>query len=296
VTGLAARATFRQRAFVGVQYVLPQHLLSRVVHFAARSTLGPWKNLLIGRFLKGFAVDLAEAEQSDPRAYASFNEFFTRALHPDARPIDTAPRAIVSPVDGTVSAAGRIEDQRLFQAKGHGYSLDALFAGDTALVEAFRGGDFATIYLAPYNYHRIHMPISGALTATIHVPGKLFSVNATMAAHVPELFARNERVICTFETGCGRLAVVLVGALFVGSMATVWAGDITPSTRQRPTVLPAPPAPVDLVRGAEMGRFNMGSTVILLMERGRVRWLESLREGAAVRMGERIGECAGAPR
>jgi len=291
MTGLAARANFRQRAFVSVQRILPQHLLSRLVYTAARSTLGPWKNFLIRKFLKGFAVDMSEARQSDPWAYPSFNAFFTRALRPDARPIDTAEMAVISPVDGTVSAAGRIEDQHLFQAKGRRYSLRSLLAGDQALVDPFRDGEFATIYLAPYNYHRIHMPLTGTLTATIHVPGKLFSVNASTASQVPELFARNERVICTFDTACGRLALILVGALFVGSMATVWAGDITPAPRRRTTLLPAQSSPVQLVRAAEMGRFNMGSTVILLIERGRVRWLDSLRSGATVRVGERIGEC-----
>jgi phosphatidylserine decarboxylase len=296
VNELAGRATLRQRAFVGLQRALPQHLLSRIVHAAARSTIRSWKNFLIRRFVKGFAVDLREAVQTDPGAYASFNEFFTRALRPDARPVDAAPLAIVSPVDGTVSAAGRIEDQRLIQAKGQVYSLEALLAGERELVEAFRGGDFATLYLAPYDYHRIHMPVGGTLSATIHVPGKLFSVNATTAARVPLLFARNERVICVFETDCGRLAVVLVGALFVGSISTVWAGEITPAKRRRPTTLPSPVAPVTLGRGTEMGRFNMGSTVILLTQRGRARWRESLRPGVTVSVGERIGECTGSVR
>jgi phosphatidylserine decarboxylase len=294
VNGLAARATLRQRAFVSAQHLLPKHFLSRLIHRAARSTVVPWKNFLIRRFLKGFAVDMSEALESDPLAYASFNDFFTRALRPAARPVDPAPLAIVSPVDGVVSAAGRIDGQRLFQAKGHDYSLDALLAGDRELVEAFRDGEFATLYLAPYNYHRIHMPLSGVLTSTIHVPGDLFSVNATTAGLVPGLFARNERVICMFETDHGRLAVILVGALFVGSTSTVWAGEVTPVARRRPTVLPAPSTTVELARGEEMGRFNMGSTVILLMQRGQVRWLESLRAGATVRMGERIGACRGA--
>lgn len=291
MTGLAARAPLRQRALVGAQYLLPQHLLSRLVYVAARVTVAPWKNFLIRNFLKHYAVDLSEAEHSDPRAYASFNDFFTRGLRPDARSIDTTPQAIVSPVDGTVSTAGRIESSQLIQAKGRSYTLEALLAGDTALVEAFRGGEFATIYLAPFNYHRIHMPVRGTLAATIHVPGRLFSVNTSTAAQVPELFARNERVICIFDTACGRLALILVGALFVGSMTTVWAGAVTPSMRRRTTVLTVPSSPVKLARGAEMGRFNMGSTVILLCERGRVRWLDGLREGTDVRVGERIGEC-----
>lgn len=291
MTGLAERATFRQRAFVALQHRLPHHLLSRVVYCAARCTCGPWKNFLIRRFLQAFEVNLAEAAEPEVFAYPNFNAFFTRALRPDARRIDPDARAVVSPVDGTVSQAGRIDDRELFQAKGHHFSLEALLAGDRLLVEAFRDGEFATIYLAPYNYHRIHMPLGGSLTATIHVPGRLFSVNAAMAAQVPELFARNERVICTFDTLCGRLAVILVGALFVGSMSTVWAGDITPAARRLPTLLPALAAPVRLERGAEMGRFNMGSTVIVLMEPGRGRWLDSLRAGVAVKMGQRIGEC-----
>ncbi len=291
MAGLAERVTFRQRAFIALQHRLPHHLLSRIVHYAARCPYGPWKNFLIRRFLQAFAVNLAEAAEPDTFAYPHFNAFFTRALRPDARRIDPDARAVVSPVDGTVSQAGRIEDRELFQAKGHHFSLDALLAGDRLLVEAFRDGEFATIYLAPYNYHRIHMPLSGSLTATIHVPGRLFSVNAAMTAQVPELFARNERIICTFDTLCGRLAVILVGALFVGSMSTAWAGEITPVARQRPTLLPAPAAPVRLERGAEMGRFNMGSTVIVLLERGRVRWLDSLLAGAVVKTGQRIGEC-----
>lgn len=293
MTELAEPATWRQRAFVTLQHVLPQHPLSRLVHRATRSTFGPWKNFLIRCFLKGFDVDLADAAQPDPFAYPSFNDFFTRALRLDARPIDPDSRAVVSPVDGTVSQIGRIDGDRLFQAKGHHFSLEALLAGLRPLAETFRDGAFATLYLAPYNYHRIHMPLGGTLTATIHVPGRLYSVNTTTAAQVPELMARNERVICTFETPCGTLAMILVGALFVGSMSTVWAGEVTPAARRRPVTLPEPSAPVRLERGAEAGRFNMGSTVILLLERGRARWLSSLRAGVAVKVGERIGECLG---
>lgn len=291
MTGTAARGTLRQRAFVGLQYLLPQHFISRLTYIATRVTIAPWKNFLIRIFMRHFAVDLSEAQRSDPRTYASFNDFFTRALRPEVRPVDETPGTIVSPVDGTVSAAGRIEDQKLVQAKGRSYTLEALLAGDHSLVETFRGGEFATIYLAPFNYHRIHMPVAGRLTATIHVPGRLFSVNTATAAQVTGLFARNERVICAFDSECGRLALILVGALNVGSMETVWTGEIAPSSHRRPTVMDAPSSPVKLARGAEMGRFNMGSTVILLCERGRVRWLDSLREGADVRMGVRIGEC-----
>jgi phosphatidylserine decarboxylase len=291
MSGPAGGATFRQRAFVALQHLLPQHFLSRLVYHATRSTWRPWKNLLIRRFLHGFRVDMSEAAQADPFAYPTFNAFFTRALRPDARPIHSDARALVCPVDGTVSQAGHIEDRELFQAKGHHFSLGALLAGERTLVGKFRHGEFATIYLAPHNYHRVHMPLAGVLSATLHVPGRLFSVNAATAAQVPELFARNERVICTFDTPQGCLAMILVGALFVGSMSTIWAGEITPASRGRPALLPAPAPPVRLAAGAEMGRFNMGSTVIVLLERGRVRWLDSLRAGASVRLGERIGVC-----
>jgi phosphatidylserine decarboxylase len=288
-------ATFRQRAFVGLQHLLPQHLLSRLIYHATRCEWRPYKDFLIRGFLRGFSVDMKEAAQPNPFAYASFNAFFTRALRPDVRAVATDPRALVSPVDGTVSQAGHIDDGRLFQAKSHHFTLEALLAGDQGLAERFRHGEFATIYLAPHNYHRVHMPQDGVLTATIHVPGRLYSVNATTAAQVPELFARNERVISVFDTPCGTLAVILVGALFVGSMTTVWAGEITPAPGRRPSLLPQPPAPVRLARGAEMGRFNMGSTVILLFEQGRVRWVEAFRAGAIVRLGERIGSCQEAP-
>jgi phosphatidylserine decarboxylase len=289
-------ATFGQRAFVAFQHVLPQHLLSSLVYRATRSENPRCRDLLIRRFLTSFRIDMSEAAQPDPFAYPSFNAFFTRALREAARPLDPDPQALLSPVDGTVSQAGHIEDREVFQAKGHRFSLEALLAGDGTLVDTFRHGEFATLYLAPYNYHRVHMPLDGVLSATLHVPGRLFSVNATTAAQVPGLFARNERVICTFDTPHGRLALILVGALFVGSMSTVWAGEITPASSHRPALLAAPAAPVRLVRGAEMGRFNMGSTVILLLEPGRVRWSDTLRAGATVRLGERIGTCGEARR
>jgi phosphatidylserine decarboxylase len=288
------RATWRDRLFVGMQYLLPQHALSRIVYRATRSTAPGWKNFLIRSFLRGFDVDMAEAVAPDPFAYASFNAFFTRALRPGARAVDTKPDAVVSPVDGMVSQVGRIDSNLLLQAKGHTYSLDALLAGDGALETGLRGGEFATIYLAPFNYHRIHMPVAGRVVATTHVPGKLFSVNTVTARHVPELFARNERVICVFDTGIGMMVMVLVGALFVGSMETVWAGEITPARRRGPTRLPT--QAVDLGRGAEMGRFNMGSTVIVLFESSCVSWNDTLVPGAFVKMGERIGTLTGAAR
>src|SRR6185295_11884735 len=279
---------FGTRLFVAIQYLLPHHLLSRIVFWATRRQGVSWKNALIRSFLRHFDVNMAEAAEPDPFAYASFNLFFTRALRPGTRPMTTAISAIVCPVDGSVSAAGMIEDDLLLQAKGHSYSLDALLAGDASLARKFRGGRFATLYLAPHNYHRVHMPLAGTLATTTHVPGRLFSVNTVTAARVPGLFARNERVICAFDTEYGPLAVILVGALFVGSMSTVWAGDITPRWGRRPSAIAANARHIHLERGAEMGRFNMGSTVILLLA-GNAKWTDSLVAGSSVHVGEHIG-------
>lgn len=282
------RPRMKDRAFVALQYSLPQHTLSRIVWRAARNTRPAIKNFLIRSFLRRFEVAMEEAVEGDAFAYPSFNAFFTRALKADARPIAPAP-AIASPVDGTISQIGDIDTDRLLQAKGHQFTLGALLAGDAEFVPVFHGGAFATIYLAPYNYHRIHMPLDGRLLSCTHVPGRLFSVNTATAAAVPGLFARNERVTCLFETSAGHMAVILVGALFVGSMATVWAGDITPARRHAPTRLALPASPVRLARGAELGRFNMGSTVIVLFERGRAAWEPRLVAGSTARVGQPIG-------
>ena len=281
-------SALRGRAFVWLQYVLPQHGLSRLV-LAATRVRTPWfKNALTRGFLKLFAVDMSAALQPDPLAYASFNEFFTRSLRPDARPIDPAADTIASPVDGTVSECGPIRDDKLMQAKGREYTLDELLAGQS-WAGRFRGGSFATIYLAPFNYHRIHMAVRGTLRDTVFVPGRLFSVNGTTAKHVPRLFARNERVLTLFDTQFGHFALVLVGALNVGSMATVWAGDITPAARRVVSRLPVPVPELTLDKGAELGRFNMGSTVILLFEPHRVQWHPLLRAGTVVHLGRPLG-------
>ncbi|HYB63816.1 MAG TPA: archaetidylserine decarboxylase [Steroidobacteraceae bacterium] len=279
------------RLFVGLQYLLPQHLLSGAVHWLARVQLSWVKNALIDNFVVNYRPDMSEAEESDPRKYASFNAFFTRALRPGARSVDPAPTALVSPVDGTVSQIGRIDGSSLVQAKGLTYTLESLLdEAAPAWAPVFRGGAFATLYLAPHDYHRIHMPLAGTLQAAWYVPGQLFSVNATTAAQVPGLFARNERVVCVFADGTLSFALVLVGALFVGSMSTVWHGDVTPrSPRVRGDLA------VDFVRtglklgkGAEMGRFNMGSTVILLLPPGRSEWQDGLAAGSAIRMGQAL--------
>jgi phosphatidylserine decarboxylase len=282
----AGRGTLRDRLFVLMQFALPQHGLSRLVHAATRVRTPWFKNLLIRGFLKLFDVDMGEALETDPYRYGSFNEFFTRALRPQTRPVAAAAAAIASPVDGVVSECGAIDRDQLLQAKGRRYRLSELLA-DVPWARRFEGGSFATIYLAPFNYHRIHMPVGGRLLDTVYVPGRLFSVNATTARHVDRLFARNERVLTLFEGEFGQFAVVLVGALNVGSMATVWAGDITPAARRAVTHIAAPA--LRLEKGAELGRFNMGSTVILLFEANRARWHPLLRAGSVVQFGQAIG-------
>jgi len=279
------------RAFVALQHLLPQHGISRLVLQATRSRNPAFKNALIRLFVRGFKPDMTDAVDRDPTAYPSFNEFFTRALRPGTRPVDADRHAIVAPVDGTVSEAGTLSADRLLQAKGHEYSLRALLAGNSAWERTFAGGSFATIYLAPYNYHRIHMPLAGELRESFYVKGRLFSVNRTTAQLVPGLFSRNERVFCGFDSGGMPFGVILVGALNVGSMATVWHGDLTPNPQSKIVPLPVTDvlAPTTLAKGDEMARFNMGSTVILLLPPDAGHWQESLVAGRVLRMGERIG-------
>ena len=280
------------RLFVALQYLLPQHLLTQLVYDLTRSRV-PWlKNGLIAGFVRRFHPDMRDAAQPDPRGYESFNAFFTRALRSDARPADPDPAAVLSPVDGTVSQLGRLEGSWLVQAKGHAYTLESLLTAQAgSWAEVFRGGSFATLYLAPANYHRIHMPLAGTLRAAWYVPGQLFSVNAATAASVPALFARNERVVCVFAAGPLAFALVLIGALFVGSMSTVWHGEVTPRRPRTPTPLPvdAGDGSLSLARGAEVARFNMGSTVIVLLPPGASEWCVPLAPGSTLRVGERLG-------
>jgi phosphatidylserine decarboxylase len=282
-----------RRLYVASQYPLPQHALSALVFRLTRLRLGALTRLAIRAFVRVFRVDLAEAAEPDPGAYPSFNAFFTRALRADARPLPAAPDQVLSPVDGAVSQAGTIDGGRLVQAKGWTYSLHGLLGGDDALAESFRGGLFATLYLSPRDYHRIHMPIDGRLRRMIHVPGRLFSVNPTTAAAVPDLFARNERVVCQFDTALGPLAVILVGAIFVGSIETVWAGRITPPRGRGIRTTDYGDDGPRLSRGDELGRFNMGSTVILLLPAGSVQWSPDLQPEAAVRCRGGIGAIKG---
>jgi phosphatidylserine decarboxylase len=282
-----------QSLFVGLQYLLPHHLLSSLMHSIARVELKPFKDLLIRQAIKWYQVDMQEALQSDPTQYRSFNDFFTRALRPDARPVAEPSNHIASPADGTLSQAGDIEAGFLFQAKGHDYSLLELLGGDAEMNRLFEDGNFATIYLSPRDYHRLHMPLSGKLMRMLHVPGRLFSVNETTCQSVPRLFARNERVICLFETDLGPMAMILVGAIFVSSIETVWAGTITPLQQRVNSWDYTPqskPAGIELEKGEEMGRFNMGSTVILLFPKDVMEWAEDFTPGSPVRMGQMIAE------
>ena len=279
------------RWFVTLQFLLPQHLLSRLIGAIAGARVAWIRRPLIAGFVRGYRPELGDAVQPDPQAYPTFNAFFTRSLRPGARPPSPSPLAIDSPVDGRISALGTSAQGRLLQAKGRDYALRALLAGNETLAARLEGGLFMTIYLAPFNYHRIHMALDGTLCGAWHVPGALFSVNDTTARHVQDLFARNERVILEFAGDRGTHVLVMVGALFVGSMGTVWHGDIAPPRRRGATALPMPATPgaARLARGAEVGCFNMGSTVILLLPPGSASWEDGLAAGSTLRVGQALG-------
>jgi len=279
------------RLFVALQHGLPQHLLSRRMYRLARVEWPPLKRLLISGFIRLIGIDMREAAQPDPAAYPHLNGLFTRALRPGARPLDPSPSAVLSPVDGTISQVGAITDGRIIQAKGHQYSVADLLAGRGEGHRLFDGGSFATLYLSPRDYHRVHMPLAGSLAEMRHVAGRLFSVNGITAALVPGLFARNERVVCLFDSAAGPMAIVLVGAIFVGGIETVWAGEVTPAQTGARRRDRQGSSPVSLERGEEMGRFNLGSTVVLLFPPGAVTWEPTQAPGRPVRLGERIGTC-----
>jgi phosphatidylserine decarboxylase len=277
------------RAFALLQDLLPKHLLSRTMHRLARSTNPLVRKTLIRAVLRGYPqIQMRDAAQPDPLAYPSFNAFFTRALRADARFVEGGDGDLVSPVDGTLSQLGQVVAGQLLQAKGIHYSPAALLA-DEAAATRYEGGAFACVYLAPYNYHRIHMPLAGRLLATRYVPGALYSVNAATARAIPGLFTRNERVVCEFETALGPMAVVLVGALFVGSIETVYAGEVNPP-RARGGVVRDIHQGVGsrFAKGAELGRFNMGSTVVLLVGNPALRCSDRFGPGVAVRMGQAL--------
>jgi phosphatidylserine decarboxylase len=282
----ATQPTVLDRASTALLRVLPQHLLAAGMYRLMRAET-PWlKQLLIDRIARHYGIDLDEAEDPDPRHYASFNAFFTRALRADARPI--ADDAVVSPADGSISQIGRIDGERLLQAKGHEFDLPALLGGDRASAAEFRNGRYVTVYLSPRDYHRVHLPLAGRLESMTFVPGDLFSVSEATTQLVSGLFARNERVICHFTTRIGPMAVVLVGAIFVGSMETVWHGEVH-GDRGEPTrwVYRGAQRP-EFATGAEIGRFNMGSTVIVLLPDAGVDWLPELQGPRPVRMGQAL--------
>lgn len=282
----------KDRLFILSQYLLPHHLLSRLIGRAAECRAGWFKNRLIGWFAKQYQVNMSEAQIEDLTAFAHFNDFFTRALKDGARPLDPTPGAVLCPADGAVSQLGKIEHGRIFQAKGHSFSLVELLGGDSERAAPFMGGEFATIYLSPKDYHRVHMPLAGTLKEMVYVPGRLFSVNQTTAENVPELFARNERVVCLFDTERGPMAVVLVGAMIVASIETVWAGLVTPPKRTLKSVRydEAARAPVVLEKGAELGRFKLGSTAIVLFGAEQVQWAAELAANSSVLMGQRLAD------
>jgi phosphatidylserine decarboxylase len=266
------------------QYLLPKQALTVLAGRLAGARAGGLTHAAIRRFVARYGVNMAEAAQPDITAYPTFNEFFTRPLRDGARPLAAAD--FVCPVDGAISQFGAIERDQIFQAKGHAYSTTALVGGDSALAAAFDNGHFATLYLSPKDYHRIHMPCAGRLTRMIHVPGALFSVNPTTARGVPGLFARNERVVCVFDTARGPFVLVLVGATIVGSMATVWHGVVNPP---RPGTLRDwryDDRTIELAQGAEMGRFLLGSTVVMLWPKDTLRFNPDWAPARAIRMGE----------
>ncbi len=277
------------RAFALLQDLLPKQALSRWMHRLARSTTPLVRDTLIRAVLRGYPqIQMRDAAQPDPLAYPSFNGFFTRALRADARVIEGGADDLVSPVDGTLSQRGQVVAGQLLQAKGIHYSPAALLA-DQAAATRYADGAFACIYLAPYNYHRIHMPLAGRLVATRYVPGAFYSVSAATARAIPGLFARNERVVCEFDTALGPLAVVLVGALFVGSIETVYAGEINPPRARGGAVINITEGVgTEFARGAELGRFNMGSTVVVLAGNPAIRFADQPGPGDAVRLGQAL--------
>ena len=278
--------------FALLQLILPHHLLSRLVGYLARSEADIVKSTFIKVFLKNFDINMQEAEQPDPLAYANFNAFFTRALKPGARPICEDANAVVSPADGAISQLGRIAGSDLLQAKGRHFSLYELVGGDSALAQEFVNGHFATVYLSPKDYHRVHMPFTGTLREMIYVPGRLFSVNQATTRQIADLFARNERAVCVFDTEQGPMVVILVGAMIVAGIETVFAGQITPLARtvQRTRYQLEQQGPIVLNKGDELGRFYLGSTAILLFPEKQLSFSAHLGPDVPVRMGEKIGE------
>lgn len=270
-------------------YVIPHHAISRLV-FKLTRLESRFSTSAIKTFIRLFNVDMSTASNPDPASYATFNAFFTRELNAQARPIAPGDNEIASPADGTISALGDIENGQIFQAKGRDYTLASLLANDEQLIEKFQEGKFATVYLSPRDYHRLHMPLTGTLVSQTHIPGRLFSVGPHTVRRVPNLFARNERVVATFETDIGLMSLILVGAINVAAIETVWHGLITPPQGKQVSRLNYADADaITLTKGEEMGRFNMGSTIIVLLE-NKARWRLDMQPGDSIRMGQFFGQ------
>lgn len=276
------------RLKVTAQYLIPKQALTVLAGKLASARAGGLTTRVIRWFVGRYGVNMTEAANPDIASYPSFNEFFTRPLKPGARPLADAD--YICPVDGAISQFGRIERDQIFQAKGHSYSTHALVGGDRDLAIQFQDGEFATLYLSPRDYHRIHMPCDGRLTRMIYIPGDLFSVNPTTARGVPGLFARNERVVCVFENDAGPFVLTLVGATIVGSMATVWHGQVNPPRPGTIKEWDYAPGEVVLKKGDEMGRFLLGSTVVMLFPKRRLRFTDAWAPARAIRMGEAMGQ------
>jgi len=274
--------------FILFQYCVPQHALSRLTGKLAASENTKLKCFLIDKFIKKFGVSLNEAKAESAEEYVSFNDFFCRELKEGARPIDENAK-ITSPADGAFSQLGKIQGGRIFQAKNHSFTTEELLANE-GMAAHFSDGDFATIYLSPKDYHRVHMPVSGKLVSMSYIPGDLFSVNEATAESVPRLFARNERAVCIFETELGYVAAVLVGAMIVASIETVWAGQIAPAATRHIEHWDYRDQNIVLNKGDEFGRFKLGSTVVLLFSKDAITWSNSAKAGASVQMGERIAD------
>lgn len=280
---MSSKKLLLDRLFIETQKLLPQHRLSRLIGKVAASEHPVLKTAAIYGFKQKYGIDLSIAEFEQAHKYASFNDFFTRALKSDVRPIDQEATHIVSPADGAVSQLGKIVKGEIFQAKGQHFSAEQLIA-DVQLAKPFEDGEFVTVYLSPKDYHRVHMPFAGTLTETLYVPGELYSVNQVTAEHVPGLFARNERMVCLFDTALGRMAVVLVGAMIVAGIETVATGKVKPNGR-----IEVQQHQLQLEKGAELGRFYLGSTAIVLFEKDKVQWNDALKAADHVVMGRQIG-------
>ena len=272
------------------QYLIPQHSLSKLMYWLTRIQFKPWKNLLIKQVVNHYNVELNQAERESAEEYVSFNDFFTRHLKQSARTWNLNKSSILSPVDGAISQIGKLDANDIIQAKGKTYTLDTLLANDTDSIAKLSNGYFTTLYLSPRDYHRIHMPVRGKLIKSIYVPGDLFAVNNATVRNVDNLFARNERFISIFETDLGLMAQIMVGAIFVGSMETVWLGQITPPYTRQLIIKEYKDKPVILEQGQEFGHFNMGSTVILVFENESLGWLANLKANDAIEVGQDLGK------